>query len=56
MEGSKLLGYTTLGCTGKTYNKTSSGDVGDRSPGQTRKSDREERGCGEGGGVYDVCM
>ena len=40
----------------------SSGHVGGTRPGQTRKKpkdlsarEREERGCGEGGGVYDVC-
>ena len=54
----------TLGCTRKTDSKTNpSGHdgEGDSRPGQTRKKprdlsvyDREECGCGEGGGVYDV--
>jgi hypothetical protein len=41
----------------------SSGHAGDTRPGQTRKKpedlserEREERGRGEGGGVYVVCM
>ena len=60
MEGSKHLTYT--GLSGKTYSKTSSGHTtGDRRSGQTRKklkdlSACEERGRGEGGCVYVVCM
>ena len=55
----------TLGCAGKTDRKPnpSGHDAeGGSTPGQTRKkpSDlsayREERGRGEGGGVYAVCM
>ena len=56
----------TLGCTGRNNSNPrngSSGHVGDKSPGQTRKKpedlstrEREERGCGEGGGLYDVYM
>ena len=41
----------------------SSGHTGGKRPGQTRKKpmelssrEREDRGCGEGGGVYAVCM
>ena len=41
----------------------SSGHAGGTRPGQTRKKptdlsvrEREERGCGEGGGLYDVYM
>ena len=43
----------------------SSGHAGGTRPGQTRKKpegltrserEREEGGCGEGGGVYPVCM
>ena len=52
------------GCVGKTYSKPGSGHTtGDRRSGQTHKKpkdlspcDREDRGRGEGGGVYDVCM
>ena len=55
----------TLGCTGRNNSKSSSGSSdhaeGTRS-GQTRKKpkdlstrEREERGRGEGGGVYNVC-
>jgi hypothetical protein len=47
----------------KTYSNPSSGRVGGRRPGQTRKKpkdlsvcDSEERGCGEGGVVCVVSM
>jgi hypothetical protein len=56
----------TLGYSGRNSSKTStvsSGHVGDTRPGQTHKKPKdlstregEERGCGEGGGVYPVCM
>ena len=59
----------TLGWSGKTDSKYSKVNPnghnveGDSSPGQTRKKprylspyDREERGRGEGGGVYLVCI
>ena len=52
----------TLGRTGRNNSKPSigsSGHVGDTSPGQTHKKpkdlsgrEREDRGRGEGGGVY----
>ena len=49
----------TLGYTGKTYSKSSSGHTGGRRPGQTRKKPkdlivgyREECGRGEVGGVF----
>jgi hypothetical protein len=55
----------TLGCAGRNNSKPSSGSsghTGGTSPGQTRKKPKdlsaregEERGCGGGGGVYDVC-
>ena len=61
---SVLFFLSFLGCVGKTYSNPSSGDTtGDRSPGQTRKKpkdlsarEREDHGCGEGEGVYVVCM
>jgi hypothetical protein len=53
----------TLGCAGKTYSKPSGHAEGGTRPGRTRKKpkdlsacDREECGCGEGGGVYVVYM
>jgi hypothetical protein len=56
----------TLGCAGRNNIKPSSGSsghAGGTRPGHTRKKpkdlsarEREERGRGEGGGVYAVCM
>ena len=56
----------TLGCTGTTDgnpNPNGHDTEGDCSPGQTHKKprdlsvyDREDRGCGEGGGVYVVSV
>ena len=58
----------TLGCSGKTDSKSNPSchyTEGDSRPGQTHKkskdlstNDREERGRGQGGGVYvtDVCI
>ena len=55
----------TRGCAGRNNKKSSFGSSGvarGTRPGQTRKKpedlserEREDRGCGEGGGVYDVC-
>ncbi len=57
-----LNGSHTLGFVGRNNSNPSIGSsshVGDTRPGQTRKKpkdlstrEREERGCGEGGGVY----
>ena len=59
---STVLGYTTYFTNSKSRNG-SSGHVRGTRPGQTRKKpkdlsarEREEGGCGEGGGVYPVCM
>ena len=55
-----------MGCEGRKNGKPSrgsSGHAGGTRPGQTRKKpkdlsarEREERGRGEGGGVYAMCM
>ena len=56
----------TLGFAGRNNSKSrsgSSGHVRGTRPGQKFKKpkdlstcEREDRGCGEGGGVYPVCM
>jgi hypothetical protein len=56
----------TMGSSGRNNSKPSngsSGHSGGRRPDQTHKKpkdlsvrEREEGGCGEGGGVYVVCM